>query len=30
MLSLLILFGAGAALLFRVDVREGEARARDL
>lgn len=30
MLSLLILFGAGAALLFRVDVREGEARAAEL
>jgi UMF1 family MFS transporter len=30
MLSLLILFGAGAALLLRVDVREGEARAAEL
>lgn len=30
MLSLLILFGAGAALLFRVDVREGEKRAAEL
>lgn len=30
MLSLLILFGAGAALLFRVDVGEGERRAAEL
>jgi UMF1 family MFS transporter len=30
MLSLLILFGAGAALLYRVDVREGERRAVEL
>jgi UMF1 family MFS transporter len=29
-LALLILFGAGAALLFRVDVREGERRALEL
>lgn len=30
MLSLLLLFGAGAALLFRVDVREGERGATEL
>ncbi|CAL1240517.1 MFS transporter [Candidatus Methylocalor cossyra] len=30
MLALLILFGAGAALLYRVDVREGERRAAEL